>query len=584
MRMSQLYAPTLREAPAEAEISSHALMLRAGLIRKLVSGVYSYLPLAYRTLRKIEDIVREEMNRAGGQEILMSAIQPAELWIESGRWNDMGSEMFRLKDRNGRQFCLGPTHEEIFTFLIRDEVRSYKQLPLLLYQIQTKYRDEMRPRFGLIRAREFIMKDLYSFDIDEAGLERSYEKMYEAYCRTFERSGLEYVVVEADTGTMGGSASHEFMVVTDTGEDLIAKCSKCGYAANIEKAECVAPKGLNADRVEIDGENPKEVITPNIKSIDELSSFLGKSGKDMIKTLIYLADGQPIAALVRGDREINEIKLKNFLSAFTLELADEATIMEVTGGPLGFSGPIGLTGIKLVADEEVPFIQDAVVGANQRDKHLINVNYGRDFSADNIADIRKAVEGDACSKCGEPIEVVRTIEVGHIFKLGTKYTSALGATFLDENGRERPMIMGCYGIGVTRTMAAIIEKNHDEKGIIWPFSVAPFHVTIVPINIKNSEQKAAAFKLYKECLNNGVEAVIDDRDERSGVKFNDADLIGFPIRITVGPRSLKEGKVEIRLRQSGKEIQVPLGSAVEKIKTLIKEAVIYEDRCSDSGI
>lgn len=569
MKVSEMYAPTLRESPAEAEIASHRLMLRAGLMRKLVSGVYSYLPLGYRVIRKVEQIVREEMDRQGGLEILMSSLQPSELWRSSGRWSVYGPEMFKLNDRNGREFCLGPTHEEIFTALIRDEVRSYRQLPLLLYQIQTKYRDEIRPRFGLIRARDFIMKDLYSFDRDEAGLDVSYQRMYEAYSRVFTRCGIAYMAVEADVGAMGGSDSHEFVIVTEVGEAGLVFCKKCGYAANVERAECVEPETASSD----DLKALEEIATPGMKTIEEVSGFLGVPQSKLVKTLIYVADGCPVAALIRGDRELNEVKLKRFLGAADLALADEETIQKVTGAPVGFAGPIGISAKKVVADLEIKGLTNFVVGGNAEDLHLRNVNAQRDFEVDAYADLRNAVEGDPCPRCGLPLTAARGTEVGHIFKLGTKYSEALGARYLDENGEDHPIIMGSYGIGITRTVAAIIESNHDDDGIIWPMTVAPYHVVVVPINVTEQAQLDVANEVYERLNAAGVEVVLDDRNERPGVKFKDADLIGYPIRIVVGPKTLKSRQVEVKLRQ-GKDIQmVDVETVTDHVTETIRQEI-----------
>jgi len=567
MKVSRMYAPTLRESPAEAEIASHRLMLRAGLMRKLVSGVYSYLPLGYRVIRKIEQIVREEMDRQGGLEILMSALQPAELWRASGRWEDYGPEMFKLDDRNGREFCLGPTHEEIFTALIRDEVRSYRQLPLLLYQIQTKYRDEIRPRFGLIRAREFIMKDLYSFDRDEAGLDVSYKKMYEAYCRVFTRCGLSYMVVEADVGAMGGTDSHEFVVVTEVGEADLVFCKKCGYAANVERAECIEPPVTDLE----DLKPLEEVSTPDMRTIEEVSGFLEVPPSKLVKTLIYIADGRPIAALIRGDRELNEAKLKRFVGADELAMADEETIGKVTGAPVGFAGPVGISVDQVIADLEIKGMSNFVVGGNAEDLHLRNVNIERDFKVDAYADLRNAVDGDPCPRCKSPLTAAKGTEVGHIFKLGTKYSEALGAKYLDENGEDHLIVMGSYGIGITRTVAAIIESNHDEDGIIWPMSVAPYHAVVVPINVTEQAQNDLANEVYERLNAAGVEAVLDDRDERPGVKFKDADLIGYPIRIVVGPKTLKSNQVEVKLRKSKETQMVDVESVAEYVTEIIRK-------------
>lgn len=563
MRVTQIYAPTLREVPAEAELISHQFMLRAGLMRRAASGVYTYLPLGVRVLQKIISIIREELNKAGGQEVMLPIIQPAELWQESGRWNDYGDEMFRLKDRHDREFCLGPTHEEIVTALVRADVRSYKQLPLMLYQIQNKYRDEIRPRFGVIRSREFIMKDLYSFDRDEEGLDQSYQAMYDAYTRIFTRCGLETRPVEADTGAIGGDNSHEFMVLGDAGEDLVVYCQDCDYAANVEQAECAPYEAESGEMLSLE-----EIATPNVTTIDKLVELLGIEGSRLIKTMIYLADDQPIAVLVSGDNNINEIKLKKVLKCENLVLADSRTIEEVTGAPVGFAGPIGLE-IPIVADYSVIGLVNAVAGANKKDAHIANVNINRDYKAAVTADIREAREGDKCVRCGGTLTSARGTEVGQVFKLGTRYSQALKANFVDENGKEQPIIMGCYGIGVSRTMAAIIEQHHDEDGICWPVSVAPYHVIIVPVSYKDTEQREAAEKLYNELTQAGVEVILDDRDERPGVKFKDADLIGYPVRITVGPRQLKEGNVELYIRSSKTQVVIPISEVEQQVKSIL---------------
>lgn len=569
MRVSWMYAPTLRELPAEAEIASHRLMLRAGLMRKLVSGVYSYLPLGYRVIRRVEQIVREEMDRQGGLEILMSALQPAELWKASKRWEEYGPEMFKLTDRSGREFCLGPTHEEIFTALIRDEVRSYRQLPLLLYQIQTKYRDEIRPRFGLMRAREFIMKDLYSFDRDEAGLDVSYRKMYEAYSRVFFRCGISYMVVEADVGAMGGTDSHEFVIVTESGEADLVFCTQCGYAANVERAECRAPnKTADSEMLPLE-----EVETPEMRTIDEVSGFLGVQPSQLVKTLIYVADGVPVAVLIRGDRDLNEAKLRRVLGATNIALADEETITKVTGAPVGFAGPIGLSVGCLIADLEVEAMTNFIVGGNARDLHIKNANVGRDFKVTRYADLRNAVQGDPCPRCGARLNSAKGTEVGHIFKLGTKYSQALGARYVDENGQEHPIIMGSYGIGITRTVAAIIESNHDDDGIMWPMSVAPYQAVVIPINVTEEPQRTTAEEIYSELGRRGVEVVLDDRNERPGVKFKDADLIGYPIRIVVGPRGLDARQVEVKLRRSKEAKMVDIAALPDLVLSIIREEV-----------
>jgi prolyl-tRNA synthetase len=573
MRVSQMFIPTLREVPAETEIASHQLMLRAGLIRKLASGVYTYLPLGYRTFRKVEQIIREEMDRAGAQELIMSAMLPAEYYRASGRWEVFGPEMFRLKDRHGRDFCLGPTHEETFTETVKNETRSYRSLPLNLYQIQTKYRDERRPRFGVMRAREFVMKDAYSFDRDEEGLDVSYKKMYEAYCRIFDRCGLEYMVVDADTGAMGGSGSQEFMVKSEIGEAVIAFCEACGYAANEEKAECIPDTGRFEKGSPDEAELPMEkAVTPDVKTIEELMNFFNCSPEKFAKTLIYKADNKIVAAMVRGDREINETKLQNHLGCLELNMADAEVVTSVTGADVGFAGPIGLK-VELVVDPEVAQMKNFVVGANETGFHFKNVNINRDFKATSVKDIRNIVEGDKCPKCGAGVKITRGIEVGHIFKLGTKYSKALNCVYLDENGKEQPMVMGSYGIGLDRTMAAIIEQNHDENGIIWPISVAPYHVIIVPVNPTEEVQMKIAEDTYAKLQSAGVQVIFDDRNERPGVKFKDADLIGIPIRITVG-RKAGEGIVEYKLRKSKEVREITVDEAVTEVEKELKSVIV----------
>ena len=542
MRLSGLLMPTLRETPAEAEILSHRLMLRAGLIRKLAAGVYSYMPMGLRALKKVENIVREEMDRAGANELLMSALLPAEAYMASGRWDVFGPEMFRLHDRHDRDFCLGPTHEEIFAETVKGAVRSYKQLPLTLYQIQTKYRDERRPRFGVLRSREFIMKDAYSFDLTEEGLDVSYKKMYDAYCRIFDRMGLDYVVVDADSGAMGGSGSQEFMVKSEVGEDVIAHCEACGYTANEEKAECVPDSFEFAEN-----DKPMEKKdTPEAHTIEQLVNFLGVDARNFAKTIIYKIDGKYVAAMVRGDREVNEVKLKNLVGGVDIELAEPFAVREITHAEVGFAGPIGLE-IPVYADHEVMKMHAMVIGANETDKHFINVEPCRDFTPDKVADLRVAVDGDICPRCGKRIDTFHGIEVGHIFKLGTKYAKALGVSFPTESGEERTAIMGSYGIGINRCIAAAIEQNSDENGIIWPVSIAPYHVSVIPVNVKDETISALAEKIYAELLEKGIEAIIDDRDERPGVKFKDCDLTGIPLRITVGKKA-GEGIVEYKVR------------------------------------
>ncbi|NTW04669.1 MAG: proline--tRNA ligase [Peptococcaceae bacterium] len=549
MLVSKLLLPTLREVPAEAEVVSHQLLVRAGFIRKSAAGVYTLLPLAWRVVKKIENIIREEMDSRDGQEIMMPIIQPAELWQESGRWDVYGPELFRFKDRHGRDFCLGPTHEEIITDLVRGEVRSYKQLPLLLYQIQNKYRDERRPRFGLMRGREFIMKDLYSFDRDEDGLEITYQKMFDAYTRIFSRCGLRFRPVEADSGAIGGSDTHEFMVLAESGEAVVVYCpsDSCGYAANDEKAE--SPVEIEVGQQ--DQRPLSRVETPGTRTVEQVTEFLGISPKKLIKTIFYQTEKGLVAALVRGDRDINEVKLKKEVGSLELELANPQRVEEVTGSSVGFVGPIGIKDTLLVVDQEVAGLVNAVAGANQVDNHLVDINPGRDFSLDRTADIRLVKAGDPCPLCGKALLEARGIEVGQVFKLGTKYSSALNAVYSDQNGQELPIVMGCYGIGVTRTMAASIEQNNDENGIVWPVSIAPYQVVVIPVNIKNIDQQTMASRVYNKLLATGIEAVMDDRDERPGVKFKDADLVGYPVRVTVGGKAVSSGMLEVSIRKKG---------------------------------
>lgn len=566
MKASQLFFPTLREVPSEAEIISHQLLLRAGFMRKTSAGVYTYLPMALRVLKKIENIVREEMDKAGGQEILMPIIQPQEIWEKSGRWSLYGDEMFRLKDRHDRGFALGPTHEEIITTLVDGEVHSYRDLPLLLYQIQNKYRDEIRPRFGLMRGREFIMKDLYSFDLDEAGLDVSYKKMYKAYKAIYDRLGLDYRVVEADSGAIGGNESHEFMVLAESGESVIVYCQKCDYAANVEKAEC----GLEKQEPPVN--NQQEMIkisTPGQRTIQDLVDFTGRPASEQIKTLMYVADGELVAVILRGDRELNEIKLKNVLQCQDLFMADEMTVREKCQAGFGSLGPVGLN-VPIYADLETERLQNFTCGANEDDYHFTNVNLGRDFVPEIIADLRNAEAGDICPVCGEPLYTIRGIEVGHIFKLGTKYSDALDATYRDQNGQDQAIVMGCYGIGISRTLAAAVEQKNDADGIIWPLAIAPYQVIIIPVNNKKDDQVEAANYLYKELLNQGVEVILDDRDERAGVKFKDADLIGIPLRITIGPKSLQENKAEVKKRWDEEILLVEMDHVVQHVLDTIK--------------
>jgi prolyl-tRNA synthetase len=561
MRFSEIFAPTLREVPAEAEVISHKLMLRAGMMRKAASGVYTYMPLAWRVLKKIMNIVREEMDVKGGQELMLPIMQPAELWRETGRWDVYGDEMFRLKDRHGREFCLGPTHEEIITALVRGEVRSYRQLPLMLYQIQNKYRDEIRPRFGLMRGREFIMKDLYSFDRDEEGLDRSYQKMYDAYTRIFTRCGLQFRPVEADSGAIGGSSTHEFMVIAESGEAAIVYCADCNYAANVEKAECLA-----VDSPSIDMMNMEEVATPNQRTIEEVAAFLHVPADQCLKTLLYIADEKVIAVIVRGDHEVNEIKLKNYLDCIHLQLASLEVVEKLTGAGVGYAGPVDLQNVPVLVDFAAAVIKNAVCGANKNHMHLKNVNLGRDYQAKSVLDLRMIQLGDPCPRCSGEIKFARGIEVGQVFKLGTKYSKALGCSFLDEKGQEKTVVMGCYGVGVSRTMASAIEQNYDEHGIVWPVPIAPYHVVVVPVSTKDTAQMDLAEKIYRELQEAGLETVLDDRDERPGVKFKDADLIGYPLRVTIGAKTIAEGLLEVKARRTGEEYRFSLDNYVQNIK------------------
>lgn len=573
MKLSKMHIKTLREVPNEAEIPSHILLLRTGMIRKLVSGVYGFMPLGWRSVRKIEDIIRQEMDATGAQEIHMSAVQPAELWQESGRWFAYGPELWRLKDRNGRDFCLGPTHEEIFTDLIRNDVSSYRQLPMNLYQIQTKYRDEARPRFGLMRSREFIMKDAYSFDKDFAGLDESYRTMYNAYDRIFTRCGLTFRPVEADTGAIGGSNSHEFTAISEVGESEIAYCEQCSMAATTERAECVDAKP-QADVAELPME---EVHTPGTKTIEEVANFLNISQDQTIKALLFVTYDEEtneengyVAAFIRGDRELNMIKLVNALgiAEHSIEFADEEKMHDATGCVGGFTGPCGLHDCTIVVDSELPGLKNLCAGACKEDHHLINVNYGRDYKGDIVTDLKVLKEGDPCPCCGTPVKHARGIEVGQVFKLGTKYSESMGATYADENQKEQPIVMGCYGIGVTRTLAAVVEQHHDENGIIWPMSVAPYHVIITLVKPDDEVQAAAAEKIYKDLLAAGVEVLLDDRKERPGVKFKDADLLGIPVRITVG-KLAGEGKVEYKLRRDAEKEEITVEEAIARAVEIV---------------
>ena len=567
MFYSRLLIPTLKENPGDAEAVSHRLLLRAGMIRKLASGIYNYLPLGLRVLRKVERVVREEMNRAGAQEVLLPAVQPAELWQESGRWQIYGKELLRFKDRHGRDCCFGPTHEEVITDLVRREVHSYRQLPLNLYQIQMKFRDEIRPRFGLIRGREFLMKDGYSFHADEADAEACYQTMYAAYNRVFQRCGLRFKVVEADSGPIGGSFSHEFMVLADTGEDLLASCTACDYAANLEKAEVIAADPLPSPAPAAASE---AIATPGVRTVEEVAAFLTVTPQEIVKTLIYETEKGPVAVLIRGDHEVNEVKVKNLLAVTDLTLAGAGRVRELTGAEVGFAGPVGLN-LPIYADQAVVALASAVTGANKTDYHLTGVNSQRDINIKQVADLRTVTVQDPCPRCRGALEILRGIEVGHIFKLGLKYSQALKATFLDVEGQERHIFMGCYGIGVSRIMAAAIEQGHDGQGIIFPMALAPFQVGLIPISLNDAATKEKALSLHAAMEDAGLEVLFDDRDERPGVKFKDCDLLGLPLRVVVGPKTLEKGQAEVKERTSKETKFIPLDELVPYLEKRIKE-------------
>ena len=571
MRYSQYLLPTLKETPADAEVISHQLMLRAGMIRKAAAGIYSYMPFGLRSIRKMEQIIREEMNKAGAIECLMPMANPAELWQESGRWEKYGKELLRFKDRKETDFCMGPTHEEVITDIIRNTVNSYRQLPLNLYQIQTKFRDEIRPRFGLMRGREFIMKDAYSFDLDDARADSAYSKMYQAYRNIFNRCGLKFRAVEADSGAIGGSFSHEFMVLAESGEDAIVSCSACEYAANVEKAELIY-RDLDTPPAK---DELAKISTPGQKTIEDVARFLKVGPDQLVKTLIIqTSDDEVLAVLLRGDRDLNEIKLANYLDVDWALMAEDAVVERVTSAPAGFAGPIGLN-LRIIADREVRGLADFVVGANAVDVHYTGANIERDFKVGEFADLRQAVAGDCCPRCDcGQLESWRGIEVGHVFKLGTKYSDAMNATVLDDRGKAVPLVMGCYGIGVGRTVAAAIEQNHDENGMMLPMPLAPFQVLISVLNPKDDQVREAAEKLYLQLLDLGIEVLLDDRDERPGIKFKDADLIGIPLRVTLGARNLKDGNVELKERSSGEQTVLALESVVQKVERLVSEALV----------
>ncbi len=574
MKCSQLFLPTLKNIPSEAEIASHRLMLRAGMIRRLASGLYTYLPLGLRALRKVEAIVREEMVNAGAQEIMMPIVQPAELWQESGRWDRYGRELLRIKDRHDRAFCLGPTHEEVITDLVRREVRSYRDMPLNLFQIHTKFRDEIRPRFGLMRAREFVMKDAYSFDVDEEALDRQYWNMYNAYMRIFERCGLEFKAVKADTGAIGGDVSHEFMVIADTGEDTVCSCLSCSWAANIELAEVrnseISGQGAqdNSQLKEL-----KKVSTPDVKTIEDVAKFLCVDTKRLVKSILFsTSSGEHALAMVRGDHEVNEVKLKRAIGCDDIFMADENVVLSVTGADVGFAGPVGLKeSVRIFADNSIRGVKDFITGANEKDAHLLNVNWQRDIDLSMVtfADIRNITDHDLCPECGGRIELKKGIEVGHVFKLGTKYSEALGAAYLDKDGKERPIIMGCYGIGVSRVVQAAIEQNNDKNGIIFPTPIAPFELIITVINTKDKVLLLAAKEIYDIAEQSNIDCLLDDRNIRAGAKFKDADLIGIPVRITVGKRLKDSGEVEVFFRRNGAVKMVSFDDIKENLLRII---------------
>ena len=566
MRYSQMLLPTTKETPSEAEVVSHQLLLRGGFIRKLTSGIYTYLPLGLAAVQKVAQIVREEMNRAGAQELLMPMVQPADLWRESGRWQKYGAELLRFTDRHERESCLGPTHEEVITDLARRELRSYRQLPMNLYQIQTKFRDEIRPRFGLMRGREFVMKDAYSFDVSDEAAGESYEKMYAAYHKVFQRCGLDFRAVEADTGTIGGSFSHEFMVLAQTGEDTLVICEQCSYAANVEKAR-VAPRDEESPSVAL--QQLRKVETPGMKKVEAVADFLQTGPADFIKTMVFFADGEPVAVLVRGDREVQPVKLKNLLGATEVELAADEEVFQKTKLPVGYLGPVGLP-IKVVADQEVMRMRNCISGANEKQYHLTGVQPGRDFTPAMTGDLRQITADDSCPSCGGPLKLTEGIEVGHIFKLGTAYSEAMNATFQDSEGQGRHFVMGCYGIGVSRVVAAAIEQNHDRHGIIFPLPLAPFQVILLNLGMNSEKSTRASEQLYQDLKARGVEVLYDDRDERPGSKFKDADLIGIPFRVTVGKTFENDGEIEVRTRRDGQTETVAFAAAAEVIAGMIK--------------
>lgn len=569
MRYSKLFIPTLREQPKEAETSSHNLMLRAGLIRRLSSGIYSYLPLGWRVLNKVVNIIKKEMEKAGAQELLLPSLHPLKIWEKSGRDKDLADVLYSFKSPHGREFVLSPTHEEVITDLISNEISSYKQLPLMLYQIQTKFRDEARPRSGVLRSLEFIMKDAYSFDIDQKGLEENYQKMYKAYCNIFRRCGLPYKVVEADPGAMGGDVSHEFMVVSEAGEDKIVLCHECNYAASLNVAKCSSKLEAESSKLQEKLKALKQVDTPGITTVEKVSELLNVTPEDLVKTLIYNANGELIAVLVRGDCEISEVKLKKVVGTKSIRLANDKEIQDITGSPVGYSGPVGLDNIKVIADNTVYGMKNFITGANEENKHFINVNVGRDFKIHSYGDLRFIKQEDDCPNCGKKIAIENSIEVGHIFKLGTKYSDGFNAAFLNQEMKENSIIMGCYGIGIDRIVASCIEANHDEDGIIWPPNIAPFTIMVIPIGGDEQIQQKGE-EIYYSLIEKGMEVLLDDRDERAGVKFNDADLLGIPYRIIIGKESLSKNNIEFQTRKEKKSRFIPIKNYLKEICKNIK--------------
>lgn len=570
MRWSEALIPTLKEDPQDAEVVSHKLMVRGGFIRKLASGSYSYLPLGFRVLAKVEAIIREELDSRGCQEVLLPAVHPPEIWKKTGRYDVLGPVLIRFRDRSGKECVLGPTHEEIITDLVANNIRSYRELPQVFYQIQTKFRDEPRPRFGVMRTSEFIMKDAYSFDCDVEGLDKTYKKMYDAYCAIFERCGLPFIPVEADPGMMGGNVSHEFMVPAAAGEDRIVVCPKCKYAGSTEVAKTDGVGGREKNKKE--KELPiAEVETPGITTIEKVSELLKTEPIKLVKTLVYKADDKVVAVLLRGDFEANETKVKNFLKCAVLELADAATIEKVTGAPVGFSGPVKLKNVRIIADLSTRDMVNFITGANKKDAHLINVNFGRDVETREFADLRMITADDGCPACGKAIEIKQAIEIGHTFKLGTKYSAVLGANYLDKDGKENPTIMGCYGIGVNRIMASLIETSNDKDGIIWPLSIAPYTIIILALNAANETVKKLSDDAYRKLKKAGYEVLYDDRDISAGIKFKDADLIGIPLKIVIGEKNGKLGMIEVKDRKTAKVDLIKSEDLTAHIKTLLKK-------------